>query len=114
MNKQIEDLQAMSKDGYEAVMASTKAVTAGLQSIGQEATEFSKAAFAKSTAVIEQATAAKSFDKVLEMQQGYAKEAYEAFVGQTTKLNELYIATAKEAFKPFEAGFAAFGIKAAK
>jgi hypothetical protein len=114
MNKQIEDLQAISKDGYEAVLASAKAVTAGFQTIGQEATDFSKTAFAKSTAVFEQATAAKSFDKVLEVQQGYAKEAYEAFVSQATKLNELYAATAKEAFKPFEAGFAAFGIKAAK
>jgi hypothetical protein len=31
-----------------------------------------------------------------------------------TKLNELYIATAKDAFKPFEASLAAFGVKAPK
>ena len=30
------------------------------------------------------------------------------------KADELYIATAKEAYKPFEASFAAFGIKAPK
>lgn len=114
MNKQFEDLQAMSKDSYEAVLASASALTKGLQTIGQEATDFSKATFAKSTAVIEQASALKSFDKVLEVQQGYAKDAYEAFVGQATKLNDLYVATAKEAFKPFEAGFAAFGLKAPK
>ena len=45
------------------------------------------------------------------MQQAFAKEAYEAFVAQMTKFNELYVATAKEAYKPFESSFAAFGIK---
>jgi hypothetical protein len=114
MNKQFEDMQAMTKDGYQAVLASAQAVTKGMQTLTQEATDFSKTAFDKSTAVFEQASALKSFDKVLEVQQGYAKEAYEAFVSQATKMSEMYVATAKEAYKPFEAGFAAFGIKAPK
>ena len=50
-------------------------------------------------------------DKVFEVQQAFAKESYEAFVAQMTKMNELYVATAKEAYKPFESSFAAFGIK---
>jgi hypothetical protein len=51
---------------------------------------------------------------VIEVQQGYAKEAYEAFVAQATKLGEMYSTAAKDAYKPYEATFAAFGVKAPK
>ncbi len=111
MNKPFEDFQTMSKDGYEALVASTTALTKGFQAIAQEATDFSRKSFEKSTEVVEKATATKSFEKALEVQQGYAKEAYEAFVAQAAKMNELYVATAKEAYKPFEASLAAFGVK---
>ena len=114
MNKSFEDFQAMSKNGYEAYIASATALTKGLQNIAQEATDFSRKSFEKGTEVVEKATATKSIEKALEVQQGYAKEAYEAFVAQATKMNELYVATAKEAFKPFEASLAAFGVKAPK
>ena len=111
MIKSFEDFQNLSKDGYEAFVASGTALTKGFQAIAQEATDFSRKSFEKSTEVVEKATATKSFEKALEVQQGYAKEAYDA---QATKLNELYVATAKEAYKPFEASMASFGLKAPK
>ena len=114
MNKSFEDFQTMSKDGYEAYVASAAALTKGFQAIAQEATDFSQKSFEKGKEVVEKATATKSFEKAIEVQQGYAKEAYEAFVSQAAKLNELYVATAKEAYKPFEASMAALGIKAPK
>jgi hypothetical protein len=114
MIKSFEDFQTLSKDGYEAFVASGTALTKGLQAIAKETTDFSRKSFEKGTEVVEKATATKSFEKALEVQQGYAKEAYEAFVAEATKLNDLYVATAKEAYKPFEASFAAFGIKAPK
>ncbi len=114
MIKSFEDFQSLSKDGYEAFVASGTALTKGFQAIAQEATDFSRKSFEKGTEVVEKATATKSFEKALEVQQGYAKEAYEAFVAEAAKLNELYLATAKEAYKPFEASLASFGIKAPK
>lgn len=111
MMKSFEEFQTLGKDNMEAYVASATAVTKGLQTIAQEAAEFSRKALEKGTATIEKATAAKSFDKAFEVQQAFAKESYEMFVAQMTKFNELYVATAKEAYKPFEASFAAFGIK---
>lgn len=114
MMKSFEEFQSFGKDGFEAYAASSSALTKGVQAIAQEATEFSRKSFEKSTEAVERATSAKSFDKALEVQQGYAKEAYEAFVGQMSKFGELYVATAKEAYKPFEASMQAFGIKPVK
>ena len=45
----------------------------------------------------------KSFEKAIEIQTDYAKQTYEGFVAEATKLGELYAELAKEAYKPFEA-----------
>jgi len=111
MIKSFEDFQSFGKTGFDAYVASANAFTKGVQAIAQETAEFSRKSFEKSTAVVEQVSAAKSFEKAIEVQQGYAKEAYEALVGQMNKIGEIYAATAKEAYKPFESSFAAFGIK---
>lgn len=114
MMKSFEEFQSFGKDGFEAYVASTSAVTKGMQTIAQETAEFSRKSFEKGTAAFEKATAAKSIDKAMEVQQAFAKESYEMFVAQMTRMGELYAATAKEAYKPFEAGFAAYGVKAPK
>ena len=112
MIKSFEEFQSLGKGSFEAYVAATSAVTKGLQTMAQESAEFSRRSFEKSTEAVERAVASKSFDKAMEVQQGYAKEAYEAFVGQMSKLGELYVATAKEAYKPFESTLSAFGVKA--
>ena len=114
MMKSFEEFQSFGKDGFEAYVASSNALTKGFQAIAQEAADYSRKSFEKGTAAFEKLTAAKSFDKALEAQQAFAKESYESLVAQMTKMNELYIATAKEAYKPFEASLAAFGVKAPK
>ncbi|MFN4143202.1 phasin family protein [Aestuariivirga sp.] len=114
MMKSFEEFQTFGKDGFEAYVASSTAVTKGMQAMAQEAAEFSRKSFEKSTAAFEKIAAVKSFDKALEAQQAFAKESYDAVVAQVSKMNELYLNTAKEAFKPFEASFAAFGVKAPK
>jgi phasin family protein len=114
MMKSFEEFQTFGKDGFEAYVASSTALTKGVQAMAQETAEFSRKSLEKSTAAFEKLTAAKSVEKALEAQQAFAKESYDAMVAQMTKLNELYINTAKEAFKPFEASLAAFGVKAPK
>ena len=114
MMKSFEEFQSFGKDGLEAYVASSTAVTKGFQAMAQETAEFSRKSFEKGTAAFEKLTAAKSVEKALEAQQAFAKESYDALVAQMTKLNELYVTTAKEAFKPFEASLSALGVKAPK
>jgi hypothetical protein len=112
--KTYDDMQVFGKEGFEAVMASATAWTKGFQAIAQEVADFSKKSFEMSTGAFEKAVSARSFERVLEVQQGFAKESYDAFVAQATKVGELAAGTAKEAYKPYEAGLAAFGVKAPK
>jgi hypothetical protein len=112
--KTIEDMQVFGKEGFEAAMASATAMTKGFQAIAQEVADYSKKSFEIGTGAFEKAVAARSFERVLEVQQGYAKEAYEAFVSQASKVGELAAGAAKEAYKPYEASLSAFGVKAPK
>jgi phasin family protein len=107
-----EDAQKFGKEGFEALVASATAMTKGYQTIAQEMADFARKAVEHNSATLEKATTARSFERVAEVQQTYAKEAYEAFVANSTKLGEIYQNAAKEAYKPFEASFAAFGVKA--
>ncbi len=106
-----EDYQGYNKDGYNAVIAATNAWTKGYQAIAQEVADFSRKSFEKSSEVAGKALAVKSIDQALEVQQGFAREQYDSLVGEMKKINDLYVATAKEAYKPFETSFAAFGVK---
>jgi hypothetical protein len=114
MIKSFEDFQALGKDSVDAYVTSATAVSKGFQTIAAEAVDFSRKSFERGTEAFEKASAAKSFDKALEVQQGYAKEAYEAFLGQMNKFGELYLATAKEAYKPFESKLAGLTPKVTK
>lgn len=112
MMKTFEDFQGIGKEGVEVYVASATAMTKGFQAMAAEAADFSRKSFEKSAQTVEKVLAAKSIDKAFEIQQGYAKETYEAYVGQMNKMGELYLAAAKEAYKPFESKFASFSVAA--
>jgi hypothetical protein len=114
MFKSYEEFQTLGKDNWEAVVASSTALTKAAQVVAQDAADYSRKSFEKGSAALEKVMAAKSFDKAVELQQAFAKEAYEDAMAQFNKFNELCVSAAKDAFKPFEAGFAAFGMKAPK
>lgn len=114
MMKSFEEFQTFGKDGFEAYLAASTAVTKGIQTMAQEAAEFSRKSFEKTAEAFEKATAAKSLDRAIEIQQAFARESYEALVAQMTRMGEICVATAKEAYKPYEAGLAAFGFKSSK
>jgi phasin family protein len=106
-----DNFQTFGKEGFEAFIASATAFNKGMQAMAQENAEFARKSMTLTSATYEKALAARSFERVVEVQQGYAKEAYEAALAQANKLGELYVESAKEAYKPFEASMAAFGFK---
>ena len=112
--KNFEEVQNVGKEGVEAFIAAATAMAKGYQAMAQEVAEYSRKSLELSTQTFEKAVTARSIERVLEVQQGYAKEAYEAALAQANKLGELYVAAAKDAYKPFEANLAAFGVKPGK
>jgi hypothetical protein len=78
------------------------AVTKSTQAIASEIADYSKRSFEHGAKAMENLLAVKSLDKAVEVQSEYAKAAYEGFIAHATKLGELYVNLAKEAFRPYE------------
>jgi phasin family protein len=113
MMKNFEDFQSVGKEQFDAAVASATALTKGMQTIATELADYSKKSFEDGSAVFEKALAAKSLDKAVDIQTSYAKSAYEAYIGQMTKIGEIYMSAAKEAYKPFESQIAELSGKVA-
>ncbi|HBF30078.1 phasin family protein [Rhizobium sp.] len=102
----LEEANKKSKEVVDTAVKSYAEVTKGFQSIAAEATEYSKKSVQDLTSFVEQLTAARSIEAVVELQTKYAKSSYESFVAQATKIGELYVDLAKTAYKPYEAPIA--------
>lgn len=102
MTQTFEDAGKFGKEFMDTGLKSFASLSKGFQAIATEATEYSKKSFETGSAAIEKLVAAKSLEKAIEIQTDYAKQAYESFVAQATKLGELYAEVAKDAYKPYE------------
>ena len=106
-----EEFQKFSKQQLDAVNAAAASVAKGMQEIAAESSDYSKKAFASSSATVEKLLGAKSVETAVQIQTDYAKSIYEGFVAQANKINEIYIKLATEAFKPVEAAFTKLQVK---
>ncbi|MGE0230938.1 MAG: phasin family protein [Flavobacteriaceae bacterium] len=104
-----ESFQKYGKDNMDLAMKSFGTVSKGFQAIATEVADYSKKSLEDSAAAVEQLLGAKSFEKAFEIQSDFAKSSYESFVGEATKLGEMYAGMAKDAYKPFETAVAKAG-----
>lgn len=100
-----DDMQKLGKDGMDMALKSVGTWTKNAQAIAVEVADYSKKSFEGSAAAWEKLLGAKSVEKAMEVQGEYLKSAYEDFVAEATKLGELYMDFAKEAYKPLEGVF---------
>ena len=98
-----EDFQDLSKKQLEAIASASSTWAKGLQDLAAESTEYSKKAFAAGSATFERLLGARSIEATIQIQTDYAKQAYEGFVAQMSKVSELYAKVASDALKPVTA-----------
>ena len=101
--KSFEEFQSFGKDGFEAYVASSNALTKGFQALAAEMMEYSKAAFDDGIRTWGELIGVRSLEQAIQIQSDYAKAAYEGFVSYASKLGELYTDLAKDTVKPYEA-----------
>lgn len=109
MMKSFEDVSNAGSEFMDSSLKNLASLSKGYQVIAAEAADYSRKAFEAGTATAEKLVSAKSIENAVEIQADYAKQAYEGFVAQATKMSELYAEMAKEAYKPFESVVAKAG-----
>jgi len=97
-----DELQKQGQANFDAAVKSFGEVNKGLQEIASEVTDYSKKAFEESTHVFEKLVGAKSLEQAFEIQTSFAKKAYDGYIAEFTKLSEMYVDLAKEAYRPVE------------
>src|SRR6478609_5708854 len=97
-----EEFQRAGKQGFDVSLQSLGDAYQGFQAIAAEVTAYSKKAFEDGTRAFEQLIGAKSFEQVIEIQSQYAKQAYDSYVAQASKLGEMYVDVARSAYQPVE------------
>ena len=102
----LEDFQKFSKDQLEAFTSASATLSKGLQDIAAESTDYSKKAFAAGTAMYEKLLGARSVESAIQIQTEFAKQAYESYLAQATKVSELYTRVASDALKPVTTAYA--------
>lgn len=104
--KGYEEFQKAGQDNFDAAVQSFGEVNKGVQAIAGEVTDYTKKAIEDGTAAFEKLLGVKSVEQAVEIQTSYAKKAYDDYMTQVTKLGEMYVDIAKEAYKPVETAFA--------
>ena len=102
MQNEFENIQKIGQQNADAALKSIDVFTKGFQTIATEIADYSKKSFDDSKVAAEKVAGSKSFDKAVEVQTNFMRSAYEGYVSEMTKLGELYVGVAKEAYKPIE------------
>ena len=101
----IEEFQRLGQFKFDVALQGMTQVNKGLHAIATEVTQFSKKSFEESTAALEKLIAADTVEQAMELHSSYARRAYDDYVAEMTKLGEMYVDLAKEAYKPVGAAF---------
>ena len=96
------------KETAEAVMKSATVAGKGVEGINNELYSFSKQSIEDSVAATKAVMGSKSVHEAFELQTDFAKTAFESYVEELTKFNELVTATAKDSFAPIQGRYQAW------
>jgi phasin family protein len=105
VTKGFEDASAFGQQNVDAFVKSSEIAAKAVEGIGSEVSAYSKKAFDNTVAAAKDLAAAKTVTELFEKQSTFAQAAFEGFVAQATKLNEIFAAAAKDVAAPVTARF---------
>lgn len=103
MSKGFEDVTQFGQENVEALVASGKIVAKAAENINAEMMAYSKKAYEDAVAASQEIASARTVSEFFEKNTAFAKSAFEGFVSQATRVNEMYTAAAQDAFAPVNA-----------
>jgi phasin family protein len=95
-----EEMTELSKGNVEAMVASTKIVAKGLETVGQEVAEYSRKSFEDASAALKSFTEVKSATDFFRLQSDFARSQFDGLVAEGSKLSETMIKLAGDVAEP--------------
>lgn len=106
--KSYEHFAGFGKETAEAYVKAANAAGKGIETLHNEIYGYSKHSIEGSIAATKALMGAKSVHEAFELQTDYVKTAFDAYVGEMTKISELFVAASKETFQPLQGRYQAW------
>lgn len=101
--KGFDDVAGFGKDNIDAFVAAGNVVTKGWQDLGQAWFTFAQGTVENGVSVAQAMMTAKTPREAVDLQNSYAKSAFDAFVAESSKLSELGLKVTNDAIAPISA-----------
>lgn len=106
--KNYDHFVSFGKETVEAYVKSANAAGKGAETLHNEIYGYSKQSIEDTISATKALMGAKSVHEAFELQSDFAKTAFDTYVGEMTKIGELFTATAKETFEPLQGRYQAW------
>ena len=103
ISKSFEGVTAFGQENLDAMVKSSEIAAKAAEGIGSEISAFSKKSFEDGVAAAQDLAAAKTMTELFEKQTAFAQSAFEGWMHQATKMNEICVSAAKEITAPLGA-----------
>ena len=103
LTKGFEGMSAMGQENIDALVKSSEIAARAAEGIGSEMSAFSKKSFEDGVAAAQDLAASKSLTELFEKQTSFAQQAFEGWMHQATKMNEICVAAVKDITAPIGA-----------
>lgn len=94
------DINEFSKGNVEALVESSKIATKGLETLGQEAADYTRKSFETMTATVKSLGAVKSPAEFMKLQSDYLRQSFDQLVAESSKTTEAVLKLAGEVAQP--------------
>lgn len=101
--KGYDDLAAYNKQNVDALVASSTIAVKGAEQVGKAVAAYAQSSLEQGVATSKALFGVKSVKELFDLQTAYAKQSFDSFVSESTKLSELSVKVANEALAPINA-----------
>jgi len=103
--KIVEELADLTRGNVEAMVASSKIAAKGVETMSQDAAEYSRKSFEEASAVLKSFAEVKSATDFFKLQGDFARSAFDAAVAESARVSETVLKLAGEVAEPINSRY---------
>lgn len=101
--KSYDEVSAMNKESVDAFVKAGEVLTKGSESVGKAYFDFAQASAEASVEATKAMMGAKTVKDFFDIQSEFARTSFDNFLSESTRLSEMSVKVANEAFDPLKA-----------
>lgn len=105
--KGYDEFATINKASMDAYVKSTNIVAKGVEDLGKAYFAFAQTTAESNVAAAKKLMGAKTINDVVDIQADVARSSFDSWVAESTKMSEMSMKVANEAFEPIQAQFTA-------